>query len=151
MTLLVAAVSRWGSCRLGRQRPVLDNLSGNVVEKFIDIAATLGWSFEVCQTMLFSKLLALLTGNNTVFQVNFVRYKDFSDPFTSVCLNLLEPVGDVVEGSLFSAIIYQYNPHGSFVICLCNSPKALLPCCVPYLQLHSLIFNRDGFDLEINS
>ena len=101
--------------------------------------------------MLFSKLLALLTRNNTIFQVNFIRYKDFGDPFASVCFDLLEPVGNVVEGCLLCAVVDQYNPHGSFVICLRDCPKSLLPCRIPDLQLHSLIFNGDRLDLEIDS
>ena len=66
-------------------------------------------------------------------------------------LNLLQPVLDIVKCRLLGAIVDENDAHGTLVISLRNRAEALLPCRVPYLQLHSLVLHINRLDLEIDS
>ena len=58
-------------------------------------------------------------------------------------VNLFEPILDVVKCLLISAVVYQNDAHGSFVICLRDGSEALLARCVPHLHL-------DGLSIMLN-
>ena len=64
---------------------------------------------------------------------------------------LLEPILDVVEGTLLAAIVDEQNAHGSLIIGLCDRSEALLPSRVPHLQLHALVVHLDGLYPEIDA
>ena len=66
-------------------------------------------------------------------------------------INLLEPVGNVVESSLISAIVNQDNAHGSLVVSLGDCAEPLLSSCVPYLQLDSLVIDINFLDFKVNA
>lgn len=66
-------------------------------------------------------------------------------------INLLEPVGYVVESSLISAIVNQDDAHGSLVVSLGDSAEPLLSSCVPYLQLDSLVIDGNFLDFKVNA
>ena len=66
-------------------------------------------------------------------------------------INLLEPVGNVVESSLISAIVNQDNAHGSLVVGLGDSAESLLASCVPYLQLDPLLIDVNFLDFKVNA
>lgn len=66
-------------------------------------------------------------------------------------VNLLQPILDVIEGLLVSAVIDEDDAHGALVIGLGDSPEAFLPRCVPDLELHFLIVDVYLLDLEVNS
>lgn len=66
-------------------------------------------------------------------------------------INLLEPVGYVVESSLISAIVNQDNAHGSLVVSLGDCAEPLLSSCVPYLQLDSLVIDVNFLDFKVNA
>lgn len=66
-------------------------------------------------------------------------------------INLLEPVGNVVESSLISAIVNQDNAHGSLVVSLGDCAEPLLSSCVPYLQLDSLVIDVNFLDFKVNA
>jgi hypothetical protein len=68
-----------------------------------------------------------------------------------VLINLLEPVGNVVESSLISAIVNQDNAHGSLVVSLGDCAEPLLSSCVPYLQLDSLLIDVNFLDFKVNA
>ena len=57
---------------LRRERAILYNLSGNVVEEIVDIAAAFGRGLEEGQAVLFRELLALLGADNPVLEICFV-------------------------------------------------------------------------------
>ena len=90
-------------------------------------------------------------------------------------LNIPHPVTYIVEGCIISDIVHQQNAHSTPVVCciqqqyvgLCaaniwgelgagcvrttsDSAKALLPSCVPYLQLNPFIVQHNFLDLEVN-
>ena len=66
-------------------------------------------------------------------------------------INLLGPVGYVVESSLISAIVNQDNAHGSLVVSLGDCAEPLLSSCVPYLQLDSLVIDVNFLDFKVNA
>ena len=66
-------------------------------------------------------------------------------------INLLKPVGNVVESSLISAIVNQDNAHGSLVVSLGDCAEPLLSSCVPYLQLYSLVIDVNFLDFKVNA
>jgi hypothetical protein len=68
-----------------------------------------------------------------------------------VLINLLKPVGNVVESSLISAIVNQDNAHGSLVVSLGDCAEPLLSSCVPYLQLYSLVIDVNFLDFKVNA
>ena len=66
-------------------------------------------------------------------------------------VNLLEPVLNVVESALLSAVVDEDDAHGAFVVGLCDRAEAFLSRSVPNLQLHALVLHVDRFDLKVNS
>jgi hypothetical protein len=68
-----------------------------------------------------------------------------------VLINLLEPVGNVVESSLISAIVDQDNAHGSLVVSLGDCAESLLASCVPHLQLDPLLIDVNFLDFKVNA
>ena len=101
--------------------------------------------------MLFGQRFAHFSGDLSVGKVDLICYKNFGDIVTGVLLNLLEPVDNVHERLLLRAVVHENNPHGAFVVSLSDCPKALLPGCVPDLQLYSHVVNSDVLDLEVDS
>ena len=63
---------------------------------------------------------------------------------------LFDPIGDVLECLLVSAVIDEDYTHGSFVVSLSDSPEAFLTSSIPYLKLHFLIVNVYLFNLEVD-
>ena len=53
---------------------VLYDLSGDVVEKLVDIAPSLGRSLKEGDSVLLREILALLCGNNSLLRICFVCY-----------------------------------------------------------------------------
>ena len=68
-----------------------------------------------------------------------------------MCLNLLQPVLDVIKGTLFSAIVNKNDAHGALIVCLSDSTEAFLTRSIPNLKFHSLILHIDSFDLKVNT
>ena len=66
-------------------------------------------------------------------------------------LNLFEPVRDIVKCGLLGAVVDEDDAHGALVIRLRDRAESFLPCCVPHLQLHSLVLHIYRFDLEVDS
>lgn len=66
-------------------------------------------------------------------------------------INLFEPVLNVSKSLLFCAVIHEYNSHSSFVVGLSDCAESFLTSCVPNLKFHSLVFNIDSLDLEIDA
>ena len=62
---------------------------------------------------------------------------------------LLEPIRNVVESSLISAIVNQDDPHSSLVVSLGDGAEPLLASCVPHLQLDPLIIDINFLNFEV--
>ena len=78
---------------------------GNTMEEFVDVGALECRRLVVGQIELLRQLLALLSRNLSVWQVDFVRNEHLVHIFARVRLNLLEPVGNILEGGLLRAIV----------------------------------------------
>jgi len=68
-----------------------------------------------------------------------------------VLLYLSDPVADVIETVLVSAVVGKHNTLGILEIILSNVAISFLTCSVPDLQFHCLVIHLDVFDLEINT
>jgi hypothetical protein len=68
------AVFACSPCLFGWDRVVLYDLSGDVVEKLVDIAPSLGRSLKEGDSVLLREILALLCGNNSLLRICFVCY-----------------------------------------------------------------------------
>ena len=55
--------------------------------------------------------------------------------------DLLQPILDVVERLLFSAVVHEDDPHCALVISLRDRSKAFLPGGIPHLKLHPLVLD----------
>ena len=95
--------------------------------------------------------MALLRGDFSVWQVCFIRDEDLGHAWAGMGINLFEPVHDVSERAHLSAVVYQNDSHGAFVVGLRNCSEALLAGRVPNLQLHSLILHVDRLDFEVDA
>ena len=101
--------------------------------------------------MLPCQLFTTFSLNHAVGQVSFISDKNFCYITACVGLDLLEPVADVVEGSLLSTIVNQNDPHRPFIVGLSNRTEALLTCSIPNLELDFLAVNIDRLDFEIDA
>lgn len=64
---------------------------------------------------------------------------------------LFQPVGDVIEGLLVSAVVNKNDTHGSFVIGLSNCPEAFLSSSVPDLKFDSFVIYVDLLNFEVDT
>ena len=127
------------------------NLIRHFEEHLVNIASCFSRCFKEFEAVFLGKRLALLLGNNPVWEVCFVCNEHLSNSRAGMSFNLLEPIDDVAKSALFSAIVNQDYAHGTLVVCLRNCSEALLSGSVPHLQLNSLILHVDRLDLEVNA
>ena len=66
-------------------------------------------------------------------------------------INLLEPVGYIVESQLLCAVEDQKDAHSAFVVSLGDCSKSFLSRSIPHLQLYSLVVDWNRLNLEINT
>ena len=95
--------------------------------------------------------MATLLCDDSVGKVSLVGDEHFGNTDTRVCLDLLQPVLNVIKSSLFCAIIDKDDTHGALVVGLCDCTETFLASSVPHLELHALVLHIDGLDLEVNS
>jgi hypothetical protein len=101
--------------------------------------------------MLLCKLAAPLTLYDLVRLVTFVSHEYFGHVGSGMLINLLQPILDVIESLLVSAVVHQNDAHRPLVVSLSDSPESLLSCCVPHLQLNLLIVHVDLLYFEVNT
>ena len=138
--------SRASSARPPSAGPVFHDLLRHFEEHLVNIASRLRRGLEEFEAVLFGKGDAALSGNNAVGEVGLVSNEDFDDVGVSVGVDLLEPVGDVVKGAFFSAVVQKNDPHGALVV----RAEPFPPRGVPHLQLHALVLPVNRLDLEID-
>ena len=66
-------------------------------------------------------------------------------------LDLLQPVLDIVKGTLLSAVVDEDDTHGALIVSLCDCSETLLASCIPHLKLHPLVLHINRLNLEVNS
>ena len=130
---------------------LIDNDSRDRVEHFIHVQAVLRRGLEELQAVLVSERLAALLLNDSISAVTLVGHEDLGHVRIRVLVNLLQPVGDVVERLLVRAIVDQDDPHGPFVVGLRDRAEALLARRVPDLQLDPLVVDVNLLDFEVNA
>jgi len=89
--------------------------------------------------------------NHAVRQVGLVGHEHLGHVIPRVLVDLLEPVGDVIECLLLRAVVNQNDAHRAFVVGLRNRAEAFLAGRVPNLQLYPLAIHIDGLDFEVNA
>ena len=142
-----------GSCIISvvRWQLLIHNDSRYALEHFIYIQPIFGRSLEELKIVLLCELTTLFCINNLVCSIAFVCNEYFGDITVCMLINLLEPVRDVVESLLISAVVDQYDTHSPLVVSLSDCPEPLLTSCVPHLQFDSLFFNIDFLYLKVNT
>ena len=130
---------------------VFYNLLGYCEEEFVNIGTCLGRCLKEVETVLFRQGCTSLRCDGAIWQVILVGDEDFTYATTSMGVNLLQPVLDIVKCCFFGAVIDQYYSHCSLIVRLRDCPESFLSSRVPYLQLYSLFSHRDGLDLKVNS
>ena len=66
-------------------------------------------------------------------------------------LNLLQPVGNVVESCFLSTVIDQDDTHCALVVSLRDCSEALLSRCVPNLKFNALVLHVDRLDFKVDT
>lgn len=122
-----------------------------MLEDITDIQSCFGRGLEEAESMLFSQLPASLTLNDLVLSVTLVGNQDLGHVGTGMLIYLFQPILNVIEGLLLSAVVHQDDTHGSLIVSLGYCPETLLSCCVPNLELDSFLVHIDGLDFEVNS
>ena len=128
------------------------NLGGNFDEGFVDVGGVLGGGFNVRDLEIVSKLLGGLVGNlPLVFQIALVSDKKLVDILTSIPLNLLQPLFNVVVRDLVSNIKHDNDTMSTTVVRGGNGPETFLTSGIPNLQLNGLTIELNCPDLEIHT
>ena len=79
-------------------------------------------------------------------QVGLVSHEELVYVFTSVPINFVEPLFDIVEGFHVGDIIDNNNAVGTAVVGRCNGAETLLSCRVPNLKFDRLAVKFNGAD-----
>lgn len=122
------------------------------LKSLFDIKIGFCTDFYKRNSILFSYLCSFFLLNLSFkIKIAFGSKKYLANIWRCMCLNLLHPSLHVLEGCSINDGICQHYPSCSFVVCLSNILKSLLPSCIPYLQFIPAIINIEGFYLEIHS
>ena len=101
--------------------------------------------------MFFGKHISFFVGHLPILlQVILGPYKDFADILRGVIVDLLDPIGDVVIGSVVSHRVGQDYASRPFVISLGDIPESLLPSGIPNLHLDSLVVHLKHLYFEVH-
>ena len=122
-----------------------------MMKYFCDVVPCLGGCLEESKSVLLCKLPTSFGFDHLVWLVAFVGHKDLGDIGSSMLLNLLKPVLDVIEGLHVGAVINENDAHRSFVVGLGDGSESFLTCCVPHLQLHPFIIHVYFLDLKVDA
>jgi hypothetical protein len=86
----------------------------------------------------------------TLRHVCFVCNKYLPHIGQCVLFYLAQPILDIIERVFLGHIVDKQNAHCSLIVCLGDGPKPFLPGSIPYLQLHVLVLDFDGFYSKVN-
>merc|ERR1740138_246150 len=107
---------------------------------------------EVAQHLCTSRRAALLRRNLPLLLViTFVPDKDFTGAVGSVLVDLLNPTIDVVEGLPIASIVNHDDAVRPAVVGGGDRAEALLPGCVPDLELDRLTVDWQGAESEVDT
>ena len=114
---------------------VLDYLKPYMFEYLPHILTRLGTGLEETEPVLLRQGPPLFAVYFLlVFRhVRLVSDQNFLYVWQSMLIDLFEPVLNIVECRLFSAVIHKQNAHGALVIRLGDRPESLLASSVPHL------------------
>lgn len=84
-------------------------------------------------------------------QVALVAYEELADTFAAVPLHLLQPHADIGKGLGVSDVIDDNYAMGTTIVGGGDGAKALLPSCVPDLQLDRFTLQVDCADFKVDS
>lgn len=122
------------------------------LEHLLDVDVVLGAGLEELKAELLRQPLAFLCSYKPVIlKVTFVSNQNHLSVVPGVRLDLCCPVLHRTERVLVGDVIHEQEAHGSSVVGRSDRTVALLPCCVPNLQLDPLVVAKHGFDLEVDA
>lgn len=101
--------------------------------------------------MALCKFLAFLFADCAIRQISLVGTEHFDYIGTGVSFDLLQPVLNIVVGTLFCAVVSKNDSHSSLVVSLSDRAESFLTGSIPDLELYSLAFDLDSLDLEVNA
>jgi hypothetical protein len=121
-------------------------------EGVLYVVSSLSRSLEEQHAELAGQGLPLLGADDLLVDlIDFVSDQHFLYILAGMQIYLAHPIANIIERLLACAIISKDNAHGALVISLSDSAEALLPRCVPDLQLHILAVNLDCFYLKVDT
>lgn len=141
-----------GRARLGVLGHLRLDLASHRKERLLDVGQRQRRGFKEGDVECIGKLLRSgVLDNLFVSQVGLVADQQLHHPTSSVAVNLLQPLLDVVEQLLVSDVVYNDDAVSATVVGGSNGTEPLLASGIPDLQLDGLTIQLDRTDLEVNT
>jgi hypothetical protein len=144
----------FGNCKiLARSHYItlFNNLPGNCLEGFLNVNVILCRGFEERHLILICKCLPSIRVYQFLFLIAFIADKNFYYVRVRVLFDLFDPVSNVPEAHLVSAVVCEYDSHGPFIIGVGDSLEPVLARSIPYLHFNFFVIDFDSLNFEINS
>lgn len=129
-----------------------ENSLGQFHETFVNVNSGFGGGFQKFHTESFGEFFTLLiTDLSIVFEIALVTNQDLSNVWTSVGLDFVQPVLDILETLSIGDVINQNDSISSFIVSGGNGFESFLPGGIPDMELDGLVVALYVSNLEINS
>jgi hypothetical protein len=122
-----------------------------VHKQFLDAFARFGASLVKLNVQGSCEGLAFFMGDLSVDHIDLVAHKHLGYIFRSMHFDLFDPILNILKSFTLIDCIGKYYPHGSSIVCLCDSLKLLLASSVPNLKSNFVFADHDSFDFEVDS
>lgn len=128
-----------------------DNHLGKLREDLCYAKVSLCGSIIVLYPQVLAELFPVLPAYVPLLLLNITLSSNnhFLGALLAVLIYLISPCSQIGEAGLACAVISQNDSICLLVVGLRNSAEALLPRCVPYLQLYHLFTHLDLLVLEV--
>jgi hypothetical protein len=117
----------------------------------LNIAARFGADFFKEDLVLFSKLLALLLRNVSLFEIDLIGQKCNDNSVASLVLHVINPFLDAFEGVAISDVVDDNGDRSVSNVVRDESLEAFLSGRIPQLQTDGLVLEEDVLRNEVDS
>jgi len=128
------------------------NLLSHRLERQIDILRRLCTGFEEWHAELAGELLSLFEGDlASIRHVTLVAHENLANTRLRVLFNFVDPRPHIVKCFSVCHVVDDDDALSASVVARSEGAEALLPSCVPNLQLNHVVFVLHGLELEIDA